>query len=311
MAITGHESLKGVQRYTKGARPRLSAILKVSRDETRPGTEFANSGKNGNETNAMKIATWNVNSLKARLGNVTSWIAEAQPDVLALQEIKCQTPDFPYLEIEALGYRAVVLGQKSYNGVALVSRLPAEDIRLGLPGGEGDEQARYVEARFGPVTVASIYLPNGNPVASEKYSYKLAWMARLRTQAAALLGTERAFVLAGDYNVCPTDDDVYDPVGWREDALCRRETRTAYRSLVNLGLVDAFRQFHGESHRYTFWDYQAGRWPRDEGLRIDHLLLSPQAADLLEDCAIDRGPRGRERASDHTPIWCSLSVVAQ
>jgi exodeoxyribonuclease-3 len=259
----------------------------------------------------MKIATWNVNSLKARLPNVLAWIAQAQPDVLCLQEIKCQTADFPYLEIEALGYRTVVLGQKSYNGVALLTKAQPEDIVIGLPGDEGDAQARYVEARVGPVTVGSLYLPNGNPVETEKYPYKLGWMRRLRAHAARMLASERSFVLAGDYNVCPTDDDVYDPVGWREDALCRAETRSEYRSLVNLGLVDAFRALNPEPQHYTFWDYQAGRWHRDEGLRIDHLLLSPQAADRLTECQIDREPRGRDKASDHTPIWCVLDLPAQ
>ncbi|HLY55946.1 MAG TPA: exodeoxyribonuclease III [Stellaceae bacterium] len=258
----------------------------------------------------MKIATWNVNSLKVRLANVIAWVEAARPDVLALQEIKCQTAEFPYFEIEALGYKAVVLGQKSYNGVALLSSLPPEDVRIGLPGDDGDAQARYVEARYGRVRVASIYLPNGNPVDSEKYPYKLAWIERLRRHAAELLTTESPFVLAGDYNVCPTDDDVYDPVGWRNDALCRPESRRGFRALVNLGLTDAFRVFHAEPHRYSFWDYQGGAWYRDEGLRIDHLLLSPQAADRLVDCDIDRGPRGQDKASDHTPVWCILAPDA-
>jgi exodeoxyribonuclease-3 len=255
----------------------------------------------------MKIATWNVNSLKARLSNVLDWIRAAQPDVLCLQEIKCQTADFPYLEIEALGYRAVAVGQKSYNGVALVSKLPAEDIVTRLPGDDADEQARYVEAGFGGVRIASIYLPNGNPVETEKYPYKLGWMERLGRHAETLLATEQVFVLAGDYNVCPTDDDVYDPVGWRDDALCRPDSRKRFRSLINLGLTDAFRVFNAAPHVYSFWDYQAGRWHRDEGLRIDHLLLSPQAADRVTACEIDKAPRGREKASDHTPVWCELA----
>jgi exodeoxyribonuclease-3 len=257
----------------------------------------------------MRIATWNVNSLKARMTSVLGWLQSAAPDVLCLQEIKCQTAEFPYLEIEALGYKALVLGQKSYNGVALLTRLPAEEVAYGLPGDDEDQQARWVEARVAGVLVASLYLPNGNPVDSDKYPYKLAWMRRLEARAAALLATERPFVLAGDYNVCPTDADVYDPVGWREDALCRAETRAAYRRLVNRGLVDAFRILHPEPHRYTFWDYQAGRWPRDEGLRIDHLLLSPHAADRLVACEIDRAPRGQDKASDHTPIWCELADI--
>jgi exodeoxyribonuclease-3 len=254
----------------------------------------------------MKIATWNVNSLKARLPNVLSWLEAAEPDVVCLQEIKCQTADFPELELKAVGYHAAVQGQKSYNGVALLSKEPARDVLVGLPGDPEDSQARYIEASFGDLRVASIYLPNGNPVETEKYPYKLAWMDRLRAHATRLLATEAPFVLAGDYNICPTDDDVYDPVGWREDALCRPESRAKFRALLNLGLTEAFRALHDEPHRYSFWDYQAGRWFRDEGLRIDHFLLSPQAADRLIACDIDKEPRGREKASDHTPVWCEI-----
>jgi exodeoxyribonuclease-3 len=255
----------------------------------------------------MKIASWNVNSVKARLPNVLAWIDAAKPDVLCLQETKCIDADFPLLEIRGLGYHVETLGQKSYNGVALVSREPARDVMKGLPGGNsGDEQARYIEASFGDVRVASIYLPNGNPVETEKFPYKLSWMERLSAHAKTLLERESPVVLAGDYNVCPTDADVYDPVGWRNDALCRPETRTRFRTLMNLGFTDAFRVFHAEPHLYTFWDYQAGRWNRDEGLRIDHLLLSPQAADRVAGCTIDKGPRGKDKASDHTPIWCEL-----
>lgn len=257
----------------------------------------------------MKIATWNVNSLKARLPHVLRWLEAAKPDVLCLQEIKCQTADFPALELEAAGYRAAVIGQKSYNGVAILARHPLDDVLIGLPGDETDEQARYIEATVQGVRVATIYLPNGNPVGTEKYPYKLGWMDRLATRAALLLATEQIVVLAGDYNICPTDDDVYDPVGWREDALCRPDSRGRFRRLLNLGLTDAFRIGHNEPHAYTFWDYQAGRWPRDEGLRIDHLLLSPQAVDRLVGCEIDRTPRGEERASDHTPIWAELSLA--
>ena len=255
----------------------------------------------------MKIATWNVNSIKSRLGHVLAWLEAATPDVLCLQEIKCQTADFPALEIQALGYHVEALGQRSYNGVALLSRRPFAAVRRGLAGDAADEQARYIEADIDGLCVASLYLPNGNPVASEKYPYKLRWMERLEAQAAALLESERPFVLAGDYNICPTDEDVYDPLAWREDALCRPESRTRFRSLVHLGLTDAFRVYHAEPHRYSFWDYQAGRWNRDEGLRIDHLLLSPQAADRLAGADIDRGPRGKDKASDHTPVWCELT----
>jgi len=267
----------------------------------------------------MKIASWNVNSVKVRLPHLLDYLKSAQPDVLCLQEIKCPAADFPQLEIAALGYHVEALGQRAYNGVALVSREPARDIVYGLPGFD-DEQARYIEASFsssgggdgGEVRVVSAYFPNGNPVGpdglGDKFTYKLAWMQHLVGHAQALLRREMPFVLAGDYNVCPTDEDVYDPVAWRDDALCRIETRSRFRALVNLGLTDAYRAFHREPHRYTFWDYQAGRWNRDEGLRIDHLLLSPHAADRVAACDIDKSPRGKDRASDHTPIWCELAV---
>jgi exodeoxyribonuclease-3 len=256
----------------------------------------------------MKIASWNVNSVKARLPHLLAYLKEAQPDVLCLQETKCPAADFPMLEVKALGYHVEALGQRAYNGVALVSKRMPEELLQGLPGDANDNQARYLEAGFDGVRVASIYLPNGNPVETDKFAYKLGWMERLRAQARELLQREIPFVLAGDYNICPTDADVYDPVAFRDDALCRLEARSRYRALVNLGLTDAYRVFHREPHRYTFWDYQAGRWNRDEGLRIDHLLLSPQAADRIAACEIDKGPRGKERASDHTPIWCELAV---
>jgi len=259
----------------------------------------------------VKIATWNVNSVKARLQLVLGWLKEAKPDVCLLQEIKCQTDAFPALEIEELGYNLAVVGQKSYNGVAILSRAPIEDIRKSLPGHDGDEQARYVEGvtAFGDlvVRVASIYLPNGNPVDTEKFSYKLAWLERLRDHASELLKLEEPVILAGDYNVIPGEDDVYNPKAWVNDALFRPESRAAFRRIVNLGYTEAFRTLHpNEIHKYTFWDYQAGAWQKDQGLRIDHLLLSPQAADRLVACEIDRDERARERASDHVPIWVEL-----
>ena len=259
----------------------------------------------------VKVATWNVNSIKARLGNVLAWLETAQPDILCLQETKCPAADFPLLEIKSLGYHVETVGQRAYNGVALVSKEPARDIvglLPGAPGADAEEQARYIEATFGDLRVASIYLPNGNPVASDKYPYKLGWMDRLYDHAKTLLDSEAPVVLAGDYNICPTDDDVYDPVAFRDDALCRLEARARFRALLYLGLTDAYRVFHREPHRYTFWDYQAGRWHRDEGLRIDHLLLSPHAADRVAACDIDKKPRAKDRASDHTPIWCELAV---
>jgi len=264
----------------------------------------------------MKIASWNVNSVKVRLPHLLDFLKSAQPDVLCLQETKCLVDDFPKLEIAALGYRVEAIGQRAYNGVALVSKQPLRDIVIGLPEAGDDDQARYIEASFdapggsggGEVRVASVYLPNGNPVDTDKFAYKLAWMDRLHAHAQSLLRREIPFVLAGDYNICPTDDDVYDPVAFGDDALCRIESRARFRALLYLGLTDAYRAFHREPHRYTFWDYQAGRWNRDEGLRIDHLLLSPHAADRIAACDIDKSPRGRDRASDHTPIWCELAV---
>ncbi len=257
---------------------------------------------------AVKIASWNVNSVKVRLPHLLAYLEEAQPDVLCLQETKCPPADFPRLELKALGYHVETIGQRAYNGVALVSKCPAEELVIGLPGMPEDEQARYLEASFGEVRVASIYLPNGNPVGTDKFTYKLAWMEQLISRVRDLLQREIPFVLAGDYNICPADEDVYDPVAFREDALCRRELRLRFRALMYLGLTDAYRVFHRESHRYTFWDYQAGRWNRDEGLRIDHLLLSPHAADRVAGCEIDKKPRAKDRASDHTPIWCELAI---
>jgi len=261
----------------------------------------------------VKIASWNVNSVKVRLPHLLDYLKSAQPDVLCLQEIKCPAEDFPQLEVQALGYRVEAIGQRAYNGVALISKEPARDIVCGLPEPGDDDQARYIEASFtgaagGEVRVASIYLPNGNPIDTDKFTYKLAWMDRLLGHAQALLRRELPFVLAGDYNICPTDEDVYDPVAFRDDALCQRESRARFRALLYLGLTDSYRAFHREPHRYTFWDYQAGRWNRDEGLRIDHLLLSPHAADRVAACDIDKSPRGKDRASDHTPIWCELAV---
>jgi exodeoxyribonuclease-3 len=255
----------------------------------------------------MKIATWNVNSIKVRLAHVLTWLESAQPDALCLQEIKCATDEFPTLELKGLGYHAAVSGQKTYNGVALLTRDPPQDVRIGLSGDPNDTQSRYIEATVRGVRIASIYLPNGNPVESDKFPYKLAWMERLMARARELLAGEMPAALAGDYNVAPADADVYDPEAWRADALCRPESRRAFRGLLHAGFTDAFRVYHPEPHRYTFWDYQAGRWNRDEGLRIDHVLLSPQAADRLVAADIDKAPRGRDKASDHTPVWCTLT----
>jgi exodeoxyribonuclease III len=256
------------------------------------------------------IATWNVNSIKARLPNALAWLKAASPDVALLQELKCIDDNFPRLEIEELGYNIAVHGQKSYNGVAILSKAPLEDVTVGLPGDDSDEQARYLEATTFGLRVAAIYLPNGNPVKTEKFTYKIAWMDRLIDHARGLLAEERPVVLGGDYNVIPQDEDVYDPRAFATDALTQPESRQRFRSLINLGYTEAFRALHREPHQYSYWDYQGGAWDNDHGLRIDHFLLSPQAADLLEACDIDRGPRGEAKASDHTPVVCRLRDAA-
>ncbi len=254
------------------------------------------------------IASWNVNSVKARLPNVLEWLKQAQPDIVLLQEIKCVDENFPRLEIEDLGYNVETHGQKSYNGVAILSKMPIEVVCRGLPGNDEDEQARYIEAEIEDLRVASIYLPNGNPVDTEKYDYKLAWMKRLRAHAEARLEEEPTLVLGGDYNVIPEARDCYDPEAWIYDALFKLETRAEFRAIVNLGLYDAFRIAEPEAEdAYTFWDYQGGRWQRDEGIRIDHFLLSPQAVDRLDTCWIDKDARSKPKASDHTPICVKLT----
>jgi len=262
----------------------------------------------------MKIATWNVNSIKARLPRVLEWLGEFAPDVALLQEIKSMEEVFPALEIEDTGYNIALSGQKSYNGVAILSKHPIDIELTALPGDDTDEQARYIEAFTGGVRVASIYLPNGNPTRnddgsdSDKYRYKLRWMERLYDHVENLLKTGDAVVLGGDYNICPTDGDVYDPAGFADDALCRPESRNRFRAIVNLGLTNAYRVFDTQPNRYSYWDYQRGAWAKDNGLLIDHLLLSPQATDILTAAGIDRTPRGKEKASDHTPVWCELTV---
>lgn len=256
------------------------------------------------------IATWNVNSIKARLPNLLAWLKSAAPDVVLLQELKCIDDNFPRLEIEELGYNVAVHGQKTYNGVAILAKAALEDVMAGLPGDKKDTQARYLEATINGLRVASIYLPNGNPIKTEKFDYKLAWMDRLIRHAETLLASELPVVLGGDYNVIPQDEDVYDPRAFAGDALAQPETRQRFRTLLNLGFTEAFRALHREAHQYSFWDYQGGGWQNDHGLRIDHFLLSPQAADRLEACDIDREPRGKPKASDHTPVVCRLRDAA-
>ncbi|MEM9616340.1 MAG: exodeoxyribonuclease III [Pseudomonadota bacterium] len=259
----------------------------------------------------MKIATFNVNSINARLPRILGWFDTAKPDVAVLQEIKCVDEKFPALEFEDRGYNVEVHGQKTYNGVAFLSKHPIDDVVKGLPGDESDEQARYIEAlvmpdKAEPVRIGGLYLPNGNPAPGPKYEYKLGWMKRLKAHAEQMLQNEEAFVLAGDYNVIPQAEDVHDPAAWEGDALYRPETHAAFRELVNLGLTDALRQADPMGVRYTFWDYQRGAWEKDNGIRIDHLLMSPQAADRFKDAGVDRKERGKEKPSDHVPVWVEL-----
>jgi exodeoxyribonuclease-3 len=250
----------------------------------------------------MKVATWNVNSVRKRTGNLVAWLEHAKPDVVVLQEIKAQEAQFPRLEVEAAGYKVEIVGQKGFNGVALLSLHPVEITARSLPDAVADEPARYIEGRIatpkGPLTVGGIYLPNGNPVGTEKFAYKIAWMDRLNQRARDLLA-----------RVCPTEIDVFDPKAFAGDALCQPQSRAALRTLLNLGLTDAVRAFHLDTPCYTFWDYQAGAWAKGNGLRIDHLLLSPQAADRLTAVGIDKAERGLPEPSDHVPVWCELDVA--
>jgi exodeoxyribonuclease-3 len=259
----------------------------------------------------MKIATWNVNSINARLETVLTWFEEARPDVAGLQEIKCVDEKFPAEPFERMGYNVAVHGQKTYNGVALLSKHPLEDVRRGLPEVEGDDHARYIEAVVGgptPVRVGVIYLPNGNPIGTEKFAYKLTWLDRLKRHAQALLALEEPLVLMGDYNVIPEPEDADKPESWMNDALFQPESRAAFRALKWLGLTDAYEQADGAPGGYTFWDYQMMAWPRNHGIRIDHALLSPQAADRLAGVEICRDVRAREKPSDHVPVVVELDL---
>ena len=255
----------------------------------------------------MKIVTYNVNGIKARLPRLVEYLGEQQPDIVCLQELKASDETFPSAEIEAAGYGAVWHGQKGFNGVAVLARdaVPAERQR-GLPGEDEDDHSRYLECQVGDLVVASLYLPNGNPRPGPKFDYKLRWIDRLRARAAALLLEEVPAVLAGDYNVIAHDDDTFSVRAMADDALMQPESRGGFRALLAQGWTDALRTRHPTGGVWTFWDYQAGAWPRDAGFRIDHLLLSPLAADRLADAGVDKEYRGRERASDHAPTWVRL-----
>ena len=260
----------------------------------------------------MKIATFNINGIKARTEALLEWLAEAQPDVACLQEIKSVDEAFPREAFEALGYRVETHGMKAFNGVAILSKQPLEDVTRRLPGDEADEQARWIEATvIGPkraVRLCGLYLPNGNPTPGPKYDYKLAWMDRMLTRTRTLLADEQPLVLCGDYNIIPQAEDAANPQNWLTDALYLPQSRQAYQRLLNLGLTDAIRAQNPAPGTYTFWDFQAGAWERNNGIRIDHLLLSPQAADLLQTSGIDKAVRGRDRPSDHVPVWIDLDA---
>ncbi|WP_298907257.1 exodeoxyribonuclease III [uncultured Aliiroseovarius sp.] len=259
----------------------------------------------------MKIASFNINGIKARLPALMDWLDEAQPDVAILQEIKSIDENFPREAFEDKGYNVETHGQKSFNGVALLSKLPLEDVTRGLPGDDDDEQARYIEATVvgdHAVRICGLYLPNGNPVPGPKYDYKLAWMERLRARAEELLAEEIPFLMAGDYNIIPQAEDAARPQDWVEDALYRPESREAWRRILNLGMTEAFRARNQAPEQYSFWDFQRGSWQRNDGIRIDHFLLSPECADMLQDCQIDKEVRGREKPSDHVPIWVKLAA---
>jgi exodeoxyribonuclease-3 len=260
---------------------------------------------------AMKIATFNINGIKARIAALPDWLKTAEPDVVVLQEIKSIDENFPREVFEDLGYTVETHGQKSFNGVAILSKLPLEDVTCGLPGDDADEQARWIEATVigkTAIRVCGLYLPNGNPAPGPKYDYKLAWMARLKARAAELLALEEPALMAGDYNVIPQDEDAARPEAWRADALAMPASRAAFREILNLGYTEAFRaRTQGPGH-YSFWDYQAGAWQKNDGIRIDHILMTPECADLMRECQIDAAVRGGDKPSDHVPVWVDLAA---
>lgn len=260
----------------------------------------------------MRIATWNVNSIKQRTDSAVAWLKERAPDVVCLQETKCVDDAFPREPFEALGYNVAVHGQKTFNGVAILSKFPFDEVTPRLPGDTEDDHARFIEAQIsitgGVVRIASVYLPNGNPVETEKYGYKLRWMDRLFHYAQERMALEEPLVLAGDYNVIPAARDARNPTAWVNDALFLPQTRSKFQALLNLGLTDALRAAADDSGIYTFWDYQAGAWQKNNGIRIDHLLLSPQAVDRLTAVGVDKHVRAWEKPSDHVPVYIELAA---
>jgi exodeoxyribonuclease III len=260
----------------------------------------------------MRIATYNINGITARLDNLLGWLKETQPDIACLQELKCPDDRFPAAALKKAGYNAIWHGQQSWNGVAILSRgeVPNE-IRRGLPGDSKDTHSRYIEAKVGDLTIACLYLPNGNPAPGPKYDYKLMWFARLILHAKTLLKSKQPVILAGDFNVMPTELDVYKPENWKDDALFRPEVREAYRLLLKQGWTDSLRKKHPKERIYTFWKYWRNSFARDAGLRIDHLLLTPDLAKKLKSAGVDKATRGKSHSSDHAPTWIELGVAAK
>jgi exodeoxyribonuclease-3 len=252
----------------------------------------------------MKIASWNVNSLKARLDHVRTFLTERAPDVLMAQELKGL--EFPADIFKTIGYETVAVPQKAYNGVAVFSKTPIKIIHEKLPGDDADEQARYLEVEINDTRLINIYAPNGNPCPGDKFDYKLRWLDRLFLHLKNLRGQDISFAIGGDFNIIPEEKDCWDPKAWIDDALFRIESRAKFRAMLNLGLTDAFRVFNTNPGQYTFWDYQAGCWPANKGIRIDHFLLSPQLTDRLTACTIDSTPRSWDKPSDHTPILLEI-----
>ncbi len=254
----------------------------------------------------MKIASFNINGIKARLDTVLRWLNNTKPDIAVLQEIKSSNEMFPAVPIEDLGYNVVINGQKGFNGVAVLSKYPIDSVSFKLDEEFSDHQARWIECEINKLKICGLYLPNGNPIPGPKFDYKIEWMKRFYRRAKALISHEQPSIVLGDYNIIPSKEDMEYPDLWREDALFNLDCRSLYRKILYLGFTDAFRCLNGKSNQYTFWDYQGGAWQKNNGIRIDHILLSPQAADLLENCEIESFMRAEQKPSDHVPIWIEL-----
>ncbi|MDE3060923.1 MAG: exodeoxyribonuclease III [Pseudomonadota bacterium] len=260
----------------------------------------------------MTLATWNVNSVKARIAHVLDWLKKDNPDIVLLQETKCTDDAFPRMEIEDLGYNLALFGEKTYNGVAILSKFPLDDVTRGLPGDDGDSQARYIEAVVSlpgeSIRIASVYVPNGQDAGSEKFQYKLRFLDRLRAHLETLLTYDEMLAVGGDYNIAPEDADVHDPKAWEGSVLTHEEVRKRLRSILYQGMCDAFQVSGGADSRYTWWDYRGNALAKDDGLRIDHVLLSPQAADALSGFRIEKNIRALDKASDHAPVIIQLNI---